>query len=72
MKTNIDITESKITMNKLLMIARLKLTVGPLYIVTLIEIIRKTKVIFISEIQCGREVRIPDKLNIKYSENEDR
>ena len=64
----IKITESKVVINKLKMIAMLKLTAGPLYIVTLIEIIKKTKDIFINELIMGREVRIPDKLTIKYND----
>ena len=66
LRNKIDITESKITRAKLLMIAGLKLTIGPLYIVTLIEIIRLTKKIFITEIQQEKEIRIPDKLCITH------
>ena len=69
LRARMKITESKVVINKLKMIAMLKLTAGPLYIVTLIEIIKKTKDIFINELIMGREVRIPDKLTIKYSQD---
>lgn len=67
MRANVTITESKYIVNKLKMIARLKMVKGPLYIVTIIEIIKKSKQIFINELVMGREVRVPDKLTIKYS-----
>lgn len=63
-RTKIDITDLKYMLNKLLMIARLKLTVGPLYIVTLIEILKIVKKTFIFEVILGKEIRIPDKLMI--------
>lgn len=50
LRNKIDITESKITRSKLVMLVSLNLVEGPLYIVTLIEIIRLTKKIFITEI----------------------
>lgn len=67
-RINIDITESRLMMNKLLLIARLKLTKGPLYVANLIEIIKMAKKIFVSEIQQGKEVRIPDKMTIKWQD----
>lgn len=51
------------------MIARLKLTVGPLYIVTLIEIMKIIKKIFVFEIILGKEIRIPDKLMMYQTKN---
>ena len=61
-RIKIDVTDWKFMLNKLFMIARLKLTVGPLYIVTLIEIMKVIKKIFVFEIILGKEIRIPDKL----------
>ena len=57
-------------MNKLLLIIRLKLTVGPLYIVALLEIIKMTKIIFINELKSGNEVCIPDRLLLNYSKKD--
>ena len=51
------------------MIARLKLTVGPLYIVTLIEILKVVKKIFVYEVILGKEIRIPDKLMINQTKD---
>lgn len=66
-KIRMNLTQARLAMNKLMLIARLKLTKGPLFIVNLIEIIKQTKEIFINEIKQGKEVRIPDKLTIKYN-----
>lgn len=65
-----DTTDLKYQLNKLQMIARLKLTVGPLYIVTLIEISKALKSIFVNEITLGREIRIPDKLILLSSKSD--
>jgi len=56
-------------MNKLVLITKLKLTIGPLYIITLIQIIKKAKIIFINELKLGKQVRIPHYLMIKYTKD---
>ena len=64
----INVTDSKVIVNKLSMIVRLRLVNGPLYIVTLIQIINKTKKIFVNDLMLNKEVRIPDKLTITFLE----
>lgn len=66
LRSLINITESKVEINKLKMVLTLKLVKGPLYIVTLLAIIKKTKKIFVNELMLSNEVRIPDKLTITF------
>lgn len=66
LRSLINITESKVEINKLKMILNLKLVKGPLYIVTLLAIIKKIKKIFVNELMLSNEVRIPDKLTITF------
>ena len=53
-----------------MLIKKLDFTKGPLYLIVLIWLIKLAKIIFISEIKQGREIRIPDELTLKFHENE--
>lgn len=59
LKQNVDITEIKIHINKLLMITRLQLVAGPVYIMALLELIKFVKLSFSLEIEQGKETPIP-------------
>lgn len=69
LRAYVNIIESKMSLSKLDMIIRLKLTDGPLYVVTLLNIIKQAKLLFVNELKLGREIRIPNSLTIKYLKN---
>ena len=65
-RKRIQLTDQKCQLNKMMLLIRLRLVSGPLFVYVLLECIKVSKQILIIELETGKEAIIPRNLGLKH------